>query len=145
MPGLVLKLKAGERVMVNGAVLENTDRRAKITVLTPNCQILRLKDAIHPDERQTPVRRVIYILQLMLAGEADLAEGAKQALLGIAQLETVFEQPAHRSQLTDARKALSQGAVYPALRALRSLLPVEDALLEDGQGSPSLATESGSP
>ena len=129
MPGLVLKLKAGERVMINGAVLENTDRRSKITVLTPNCQILRLKDAIRPEERETPVRRVLYILQLMLAGEADLAEGAQQVLTGIAQLEAVFEDAAPRAHLSAARKALAQGALYPALKSVRALLPLEEALL----------------
>jgi flagellar protein FlbT len=129
MPGLVLKLKAGERVMINGAVLENADRRAKITVLTPNCQILRLKDAIRPEERETPVRRVLYILQLMIAGEAEIAAGTEQVLTGISQLEAVFSDETSRVHLLEARNSVASGAFYPALRALRALLPLEETLL----------------
>ena len=58
MSGLVLKLGPGERVLINGAVIENGDRRSRISILTPNANILRLRDAIHPEEVNTPVRRV---------------------------------------------------------------------------------------
>lgn len=57
MTGLVLKLGPKERILINGAVIENGDRRSRITVLTAQANILRLKDAIHPDDANTPVRR----------------------------------------------------------------------------------------
>jgi flagellar protein FlbT len=58
MSGLVLKLGPRERVLINGAVIENGDRRARLSIVTPNASILRLRDAIHPEEVTTPVRRV---------------------------------------------------------------------------------------
>ena len=58
MSGLVLKLAPKERILVNGAVIENGDRRSRLSIMTPNANILRLRDAIHPDEVTTPVRRV---------------------------------------------------------------------------------------
>ena len=58
MSGLVLKLGPKERLLVNGAVLENGDRRGRLSVLTPNANILRLKDAIHPSEAKTPVTQI---------------------------------------------------------------------------------------
>ncbi|MEL6582738.1 MAG: flagellar biosynthesis repressor FlbT [Pseudomonadota bacterium] len=129
MPGLVLKLRPGERIMVNGAVLENADRRSKLTVLTPNSQILRLKDAIHPDSAKTPVRRVCYILQLMIAGEADPAPATVQVERGIAQLRQAFAVAEADTALDEAQACLKDGQLYPALRALKSLLPLEDRLL----------------
>ncbi len=69
MSGLVLKLGPKERVLVNGAVIENGDRRSRLSILTPNANILRLRDAIRPDEVNTPVRRVCYIAQLILSGD----------------------------------------------------------------------------
>ena len=72
MSGLVLKLGPKERVLVNGAVIENGDRRSRIAILTPNANILRLRDAIRPDDANTPVRRVCYIAQLVLSGDVDL-------------------------------------------------------------------------
>ena len=68
MPGLILKLGPGERVMVNGVVMENGPRRTRINILTPEANVLRLRDAIHPHEVTTPVRRVCYVAQLVLAG-----------------------------------------------------------------------------
>ena len=55
MSGLVLKLGPRERIMINGVVLENGDRRARINIVTPEAHVLRMKDAIHPDQVTTPV------------------------------------------------------------------------------------------
>ena len=73
MSGLVLKLGPKERVLINGAVVENGDRRSRLSIVTPNANILRLRDAIHPEEVNTPVRRVCYIAQLVLSGDAEPA------------------------------------------------------------------------
>ena len=48
MSGLVLKLAPKERILINGAVIENGDRRSRLSIMTPNANILRLRDAIHP-------------------------------------------------------------------------------------------------
>ena len=80
MSGLVLKLGPRERVLVNGVVVENGDRRTKLHILTRNANILRLRDALHPEDVKTPVSRVCYILQLMLSGETSFDAGRLQAL-----------------------------------------------------------------
>ncbi len=129
MSGLVLKLGPKERVLVNGAVIENGDRRARISILTPGANILRLKDAIHPEEATTPVRRVCYIAQLVLSGDADAGEARRQLLLGIEQLSQVFLDEDSRTQLAAATRAVNEGQPYQALKALRALLPREERLL----------------
>jgi flagellar protein FlbT len=130
MPGLVLKLAPGERVMVNGVVMENGDRRSRITVITPDAQILRLKDALHPHEVNTPVKRVCYIAQLLLAGEADPAEARQQLLRGIEQLSQVFRDPDSVRLLGAATDHVLKDRTYPALKSLRQLLPREARLFE---------------
>ena len=130
MSGLVLKLAPNERVLINGAVIENGDRRSKIAIRTPNANVLRLKDAIHPDRANTPVGRACYIAQLILSGDAALDEGRRQLLLAIAQLALVFEDKASQAALCDARISVEDGAVYPARRRLRDLLPQEDQLIQ---------------
>lgn len=135
MSGLVLKLGPKERVLVNGAVIENGDRRARISILTPGANILRLKDAIHPEEATTPVRRVCYIAQLVLSGDADADEARRQLLLGIEQLSQVFLDEDSRTQLAAATRAVNEGQAYQALKALRALLPREERLLAAAPGS----------
>ena len=69
MPGLILKLRPHERFLVNGAALENGARRTQLNIITPDSNVLRLRDAIDPAEANTPVRRVCYIAQMVVAGE----------------------------------------------------------------------------
>lgn len=128
MSGLVLKLGPHERVLINGAVIENGDRRSRIAVMTPNAHILRLRDAIHPEQVNTPVRRVCYIAQLMLSGDAEASNARQQLLRGIEQLSQVLTDPDSRLQLTLAGRAILEDQPYQALRALRSLLPREERL-----------------
>jgi len=133
MSGLVLKLRPAERIMINGAVIENGDRRTRLNVLTPNANVLRLRDAIHPNEANTPVKRVCYIAQLLLAGEAEPNAARKQLMQGIEQLGQVFISTESSTHLTEAKAQLQQGNDYQALKFLRFLLPVEAALLEAAQ------------
>ncbi|WP_322983526.1 flagellar biosynthesis repressor FlbT [Paracoccus methylovorus] len=63
MAGLLLKLAPKERVLINDSILENGDERSKIAILTPNTRILRLRDAIHLADINSPVLRICYICQ----------------------------------------------------------------------------------
>lgn len=129
MSGLVLKLTPRERVLVNGAVIENGDRRSKLSILTPNANILRLRDAIRPEEAKTPVRRVCYIAQLVLSGDVSEDEAFKQLLSGIEQLSQVFQDVDSSRYLSIATDALRAQDFYRMLKALRALLPREDRLI----------------
>lgn len=130
MPGLILKLAPGERFVANGVVIENGDRRAKLNILTPDSNILRLRDALHPDEAKTPVRRVCYIIQLLLAGEVEERDAKPQIRNGVSQLGLVFTDDKSIKRLERAERDVASGRYYPALRALRSLLPLEKRLIE---------------
>jgi flagellar protein FlbT len=129
MSGLVLKLNPKERVLVNGTVIENGDRRSRLSILTPNANILRLRDALRPDEVNTPVRRVCYIAQLVLSGGADRENAKIQILQGIEQLSQVLCDSDSREQLSAATEATSKNDFYRTLKSLRSLLPREARLL----------------
>jgi len=129
MSGLVLKLGPKERVLINGAVIENGDRRSRLAIVTPNANILRLKDAIHPEQVNTPVRRVCYIAQLVLSGDAEKDDARMQLLRGVEQLSQVLTDIDSRRQLAQATEAVMDGQYYQALKALRSLLPREERLL----------------
>lgn len=129
MSGLVLKLGPKERVLVNGAVIENGDRRTRLSIVTPNANILRLRDAIHPEQANTPVRRVCYIAQLVLSGDTEMADAKPQLLRGMEQLSQVFTDADSRALLNRATDALVDGQIYQALKSLRGLLAREDRLM----------------
>jgi len=129
MTGLVLKLGPKERVLVNGAVIENGDRRSRLSIMTPNANILRLRDALHPEEANTPVRRVCYATQLILSGDADPEESRLQLLRRIEELSRILTDSDSRQLLHHATDAAIQSRFYQCLKALRLLLPREDRLL----------------
>lgn len=133
MTNLVIRLAPHERVLLNGAVIENGDRRASLSIRTPNANVLRLRDAIHPDQANTPVRRTCYMTQLVLSGDA-LPEDIRQPLLrAIEQLSQVFIDHDSRALLSEATDAIVQQEHYRALRALRALLPREARLFASRQ------------
>lgn len=129
MSGLILKLGPKERVLINGAVIENGERRSRLSIVTPNANILRLRDAIHPEEVNTPVRRVCYIAQLVLSGDAKPEEAKLQLMRGIEQLSQAMTDSDSRFQMGLATEAIADGQFYQALKALRALLPREERLL----------------
>lgn len=129
MSGLVLKLTPKERVLVNGAVIENGDRRSKLSILTPNANILRLRDAIHPEEAKTPVKRVCYIAQLVLSGDVTEDDAAQQLTAGIEQLSQVLVDEDSRRHLNQATQNVISRDFYRALKSLRALISRESRLI----------------
>jgi flagellar protein FlbT len=129
MSGLVLKLSPKERVLINGAVIENGDRRCRLSIVTPDANILRLRDAIHPEEATTPVRRVCYAAQLVLSGDAEPSQAKLSLLRRIEELSQVFTDPDSRATLAEATQALVNERYYQCLKALRVLLPREERLI----------------
>jgi flagellar protein FlbT len=96
--------------------------------MTPNAHILRLRDAIHPEEVTTPVRRVCYIAQLVLSGDSDAKDARLQLLRGIEQLSQVLTDHDSRTLLSQATAFVLEDQHYQALKSLRGLLPREERL-----------------
>lgn len=109
--------------------MENGERRARLSILTPNANILRLKDAIHPEHANTPVSRTCYTCQLILAGEVDITMAHRQLIREVEILSQVFSDRDSRSIISRASKAISTGNYYQTLKQLRDLLPREARLL----------------
>jgi flagellar protein FlbT len=129
MSGLVLKLGPKERLLINGAVIENGDRRSRVTVLTSNAKILRLKDAIHPNEATTPVKRACYLTQLLLSGNINPNRIMAQLFAQMDDLGYAFTDEHSISILSVAKAHLNEENPYGCLKSLRRLLPLEAHLL----------------
>jgi flagellar protein FlbT len=131
MGGLVLKLRPFERVLINGVLVENGDRKSSMTIKTENTNVLRLRDAIHPDDANTPVKRLVYTAQLVVAGEASPELGKKELRGGLQALMNVFESSDKATEmLQDIMMYLEAGDFYRTMRALRNLIAMETVLFE---------------
>jgi len=129
MAGLVLKLAPKERVLINGAVLENGAKRSRFSIITPSANVLRLKDAIHPDDANTPLGRICFQLQLILAGNVEPELVQAQVGNQLRELCGILRDPVSQNTLSCALQALSEGRFYSALKSAKLLLPLEQDLL----------------
>lgn len=129
MAGLMLKFPAGDRIVLNGAVIENVGRGARLRVLTPNTQLLRLRDAINPDEATTPVGRLCHCVQLMLVGECDIGSVLQDTLAALVPLRLAFVEDGDRQSIDEIVEHLQDRQFYQALRDLGRLRQREGVLL----------------
>ncbi len=128
MTGLVIKLKPNEKVLVNGVILQNGDRAARLRVRSTDVSILRARDAIQKEDANTPLKRVYYVAQLALANEADAHQAAGEILQGLAPLKSVFPGEAGQDILRAIEAARDQ-KFYVVMRAVKRHFDFERALL----------------
>jgi len=128
MSGLVLKIAPGERFIVNGALLENGDKPARIRISDGNVRVLRCQDALHPDEVNTPVKRVYFAIQLLITGDLDPVEVMPAIDAECCALLDVFRSIDY-DLIPTLRSMLSRGNYYSALCHLRQIIAIEAQLL----------------
>lgn len=135
MSGLVLKLAAGERFVVNGAMLENGDKPSTVRVVDDDARILRCRDALKPQDVDTPTKRVYYAIQLIITGDLQEDDVLPAILEEIGRLEDVFET-IDRNLMGMLRSMLHRGNFYSALCHLRNIIAMEAELLKVAGAKP---------
>jgi flagellar protein FlbT len=131
MIGLRLKLRPKERVLINGAVLENGRNQVELRVLTPETRILRLRDALHPEHVDTPTKRVCYIAQLVVAGELSPEEAMSRFVRGVVELKQVFLDPGSQAAMDQAVRYARANNFYKAMQCMRRILPYEELVMQN--------------
>lgn len=129
MTGLVIKLKPNEKVLVNGVILQNGDRAARIRVRSADVSILRARDAMLKEDANTPLKRVYYVAQLAMAGEADSELAVREILEGLQPLKSIFFGEAGED-IVRAIDAAREGKFFVVMRAVKRQFAFEKALLE---------------
>jgi flagellar biosynthesis repressor protein FlbT len=66
---LKLSLKPGEKFVLNGAVVQNGDRRSSL-LLQNKASVLREKDIMQQDEAASPARRIYFPVMMMYLDQA---------------------------------------------------------------------------
>jgi flagellar protein FlbT len=124
---LHLKLRRGERLLVNGAVLEIGPRYGEILVHNhTNC--LRESDLLQEDQATTPTRRVYFQVQMMIV-DPDGRSRYRARFAELAdQLERALMNPEILERLAQVRAEVAADRHYRALALLRAVLKYEDML-----------------
>lgn len=134
MSGLTLTLKPGEKFLVGGNMVENGPRRSSIKIEDDSVFVLRLSDALHPDEITTPVRRAYEVAQNILACEIGVDEGVADLEARLHDLAPIFIKAGHEDLIVRVALAVSGRRFFGVLMALRNMFPVEADLLGLNEG-----------
>lgn len=118
--GLRLRLRPNERIIVNGCVLTNGDRRNTITVSSFG-QVLRGKYVLQPEDANTPVRKLYFTIQMLLISGCDDAMLRHASKLG-AFVFTHMDSDEERATLLQAIDMIHVRDFYKALVKLHPLL-----------------------
>jgi flagellar protein FlbT len=123
---LKIAMKDGEKIIVNGAVLQARGAPAQLLVLN-SAAIMREKDIVTADEAQTPASRAYFALQnlyLFPGRQTEYEPLARSFLTDYANAA-----PSARELVDLILAALDGSQYYVALRQTRELLAHEGQLL----------------
>ena len=132
---LKLSLKPGERFVVNGAVLQNGDRRA-VFLLQNKASILREKDIIQPEDVTTPARRVYFPIMMMYLDPAEANRFFDEFVLRLNEFMSVIGSTEVLKECVSLSREIMAADYDKALTRCRKLLNYEQGLL--GNVDPSL-------
>jgi flagellar protein FlbT len=137
---LKLSLRPGERFVVNGAVLQNGDRRA-ILLLQNKASILREKDIIQPEDANTPARRIYFPIMMMYLEPATAEKYYDEFVLRVNEFMGVIKTPSVLAECVSISREVMAAEYYKALTRCRKLLTYEQELL--GHVDPGLPERGG--
>ena len=127
MGRLIVSLAPYEKVLVGGALMQNGPKKASLRILG-DTWVLRLSDAMHPDDARTPLTRCYAAAQGLLTGAAADASVLMRLL---SDARSGFEGFAFAGDLRAAMADAEAGAWFRVMRRLKPLLPQEAAILAD--------------
>lgn len=133
---LKLSLKPGERFVLNGAVVENGDRRATL-ILQNKASVLREKDIMQEHEVDTPAKR-IYFPVMMMYLSSSAGDGAyDQFVLRMTEFMGAISNPEILSECVAVSRDVMSGEYYKALLRCRKLITYETERLAAASGGSS--------
>ena len=124
---LTIDFKAGDKIIINGAVIENLGSNSKLSVHN-QAAILRGKEILSEEDSKTPASRVYFALQCAYIFPQAQAEyvASFEAFLN----EYLVACPS-ASEIGDViRKEVESGMLYKGLKSAQKLIVHESNLLQ---------------
>ena len=125
---LKLSLKPGEKFVLNGAVVQNGDRRG-VLVLQNKASVLREKDIMQQEQAKTPARRIYFPVMMMYLDEPGAARYYDEFVLRLTEFMGVIRNPDILTDCVSISKFCMEREYYKALMLCRKLIEYEDERL----------------
>jgi flagellar biosynthesis repressor protein FlbT len=128
-----LTLRPQERFFVNGAVLR-VDRRVGVELLN-DVTFLMENHVLQPNETQTPLRQLYFVVQTMLI---DPMTKAQSRVLFDSLYPGTLRSFANRDiidGLLTLEQLIDEERLFDGLKLLRSLFPIEEEIIGTANGA----------
>lgn len=116
---LKLELRAGEKLIINGAVIENAGSKASLLVLN-RAAILRGKEILSAEDAQTPASRVHFALQCAYLFPEHRDEYLRQFRTLLSDF--LKASPSAQTVADKVTAEVDAGRLYKAVRAARDIV-----------------------
>ncbi len=128
MSNLVLELRQGDMMVVNGAAIRFRNRTR--IELTAHARFLFGRQIMAPQDADTPARRIYFALQTAYIGdEGERSAGLADAMGLIEAFKSATTSPSAMALLDGALACARADKCYHALRLARRVVRHEDAIL----------------
>lgn len=121
---LKISLKPGEKFVLNGAVVENGDRRANL-VLKNKASVLREKDILQEEDVNTPVRRIYFPIMMMYLSNKFENALYDEFVLRMNEFMGVVSDSEVLTRCVAVSRDVMAGEYYKALMGCRKLMSYE--------------------
>ena len=125
---LKLSLKPGEKFVLNGAVVQNGDRRSAL-LLQNKASVLREKDIMQADEATTPARRIYFPVMMMYLDQAECDRYQDAFVKRLSEFMGAVHNPEILTDCVNISKYVMIREYYKALMLCRKLIEYEDERL----------------
>lgn len=121
---LKITLAEGDRIVVNGAVITNHGRRTTISI-DNRSEVVRGDDLIQPEQADTPVREIYYLIQNGIIAPQTRDDAIPQIQERMANLVRDLSSH-HVGCVMAAANFISTGDFYKALKQVQMVMRDED-------------------
>jgi len=122
---LKLSLKPGEKFVLNGAVVQNGDRRG-VLILQNKASVLREKDILQPEDAKSPARRIYLPVMMMYIEPAEASKFYDEFVQRMSEFMGVIRNPQVLAECVTVSRCCMQRDYYKALLGCRKLIEYED-------------------
>ena len=131
---LKISLRPGEKIYINGAVVK-VDRKVSLELLN-DVQFLLESHVLQLNEASTPLRQLYFILQVMLMNPTGATQAYEMFRKTLPLMLASFAEPEICGALKQVDRMVGEGHVFEALKAIRSLYPLEKRALGENDDLP---------
>ncbi|MBS0409681.1 MAG: flagellar biosynthesis repressor FlbT [Proteobacteria bacterium] len=125
---LKLSLKPGEKFVLNGAVVQNGDRRGTL-ILQNKASVLREKDIMQEEEVTSPSRRIYFPVMMMYLDEAGAQRYYDEFVRRLSEFMGAVRNPEILADCVNISRHAMAREYYKALMLCRKLIEYEDERL----------------